>query len=183
MAAWRWRRRRLRLALAAVCLGMLGVIVAEMTTGGGSTEPSAAAAGQQSPADAAFGFTMPPASAFSAVLARPLFSPTRRPGAQAGGLATSSSFTLVAIIIAPQDRRALLGFGQPPKIVRVREGQDVGGWTVEAIRPNNVIVRHADVREEVKAGTPTGGSRAAPAASTVISGARKPPPHRPAHDD
>jgi hypothetical protein len=151
MNAWA-RRRWLRLALAAICLGMLGVIGAELTAIASGDDPAVAV--ERSPrADtpAPLSFAMPPRDAFSEVTQRPLFSPTRRPGTTANGLAASSSFTLVAIVISARDRRALLGSGQPSKIVRVHEGQDIAGWTVEAILPDKVIVRHADVREEVKA--------------------------------
>jgi general secretion pathway protein N len=94
---------------------------------------------------------MPPISAFAQVQARPLFSQTRRPGAPAGSLPASASFTLMAIVISAEDRHALLASGQPPKVVRVNEGEELGGWTVETILPNAVIVRRADLREEVKA--------------------------------
>jgi hypothetical protein len=182
------RHRRLRLALAAVCIGMLVVIGAELR----ASEPnsvSSAAAERRSPrvnALAPESFTMPPPGTFAEVLARPLFSPARRPGAQAGALAASSSFTLVGIVLAPEDRRALLGVGQPMKIVRVREGQDIGGWVVEAILPNKVIVRRADLREEVKAKDfargASAGARPAATAAVVSEGARM-PVRRPAHDE
>jgi hypothetical protein len=166
---------------------MLLVIGLEVTSGVPSVDPSATAERAPPPVDAAApSFTMLPPSEFSEVLARPLFSPARRPGARAGGLAASASFTLVAIVIAPQDRRALLGFGQPAKIVRVREGQDIGGWTVEAILPDKVIVRHADVHEEVKAKDDTrsaGTVKRAPVASVVLDGAQTPPPPHHAHDE
>jgi len=187
MGAWAHRLRSPRSALAGVCLGMLLLIGAELMLDVPSVDPSATAEQAPPPVDAAApNFTMPPPSAFSEVLARPLFSPARRPGAHAGGLAPSSSLSLVAIIIAPQDRRALLGFGQPAKIVRVREGQDIGGWTVEAILPDKVIVRHADVHEEVKAkdGTRSAGTlQAVPAAPLVLGGVQTPAPPRRTHDE
>lgn len=182
--AWGQRRRWLRLALVAVCLGMLVVIGTEEWPSEPDAASSAAAEREPPRVNAApENFTMPPLGAFAEVLARPLFSPTRRPGEHAGALAASSSFTLVAIIITPQDRHALLGFGQPVKIARVREGQDISGWTVDEILPDKVIVRHADVREEVKAKEGERSTGMAKTMPTLIPerGRNPPPPRRP-HD-
>jgi hypothetical protein len=179
-----WHRHWLRLLLSAICIAMVAVVATEVTSGGRGDDARSAPEGLSPRIETAApaGFSMPPSSAFSEVLARPVFSPIRRPGAQAGALAPSSSFTLVAIIIAPGDRHALLGFGQPAKIVRVSEGQDVGGWTVEAILPEKVVVRHADAREEVKA---RDGMRNAGSATPIRPAAGSPakPPRRRAHDE
>jgi hypothetical protein len=128
-------------------------------------------------------FTMSPAAAFTEILARPLFSRTRRPSAQAGQLPASSSLTLIAIVISDDERHALLGSGQPLKITRVHEGDEIAGWTVEAITPDKVIVRRADAREEVK---PKGFGRVnttKPLPAIISSRGQVPPQHRPAHDE
>lgn len=177
----------LRITLAAFCLAMLAVIGEELASEG--AEPGRANPPAPRPAPAAAeavpGFKMPPSNAFAEILARPLFSPTRRPGIPAGPLPLSSSFTLVAIVIAPRDRHALLGSGQPLKVVRVTEGEEVAGWTVDKILLNAVLVRRGDVREEVK---PKDSAQAAAGNSasvaSVVSQSRKvAPPHRRAHDE
>jgi hypothetical protein len=164
---------------------MLAVIAAEFVpseSGSASTNRAV----PQSPPEIpnAPSFTMSPAAAFVEVLARPLFSRTRRPPAQVGQLPASSSLTLVAIVISDDERHALLGSGQPLKTTRVREGDEIAGWTVEAIRPDKVIVRRADAREEV---TPKGFGRVnttkpLPTTPIVPSRGQIRPQQRPAHD-
>lgn len=153
MATWTRRRDWLRVAMAAASVGMLVVIGTELASSGAGIAASAMAElGPKSIGrETQLSFAMPPLSAFSETVDRPLFSRTRRPAAHAGALPASSSFKLVAIVISAQDRHALLGFGQPRKIMRVAEEEDIGGWTVEAILPDKIIVRHADAREEVSA--------------------------------
>ncbi|HZT89845.1 MAG TPA: hypothetical protein VFA12_17885 [Stellaceae bacterium] len=174
----------MQLTLGGVCLALLALIGAELAWLGPAPVDAIGTDRSGSPATPRPVFTMPPPAAFAEVVARPLFSPDRRPGARAEGLPASSAFRLVAIVVSGQDRHALLGVGQPMKVVRVREGQEVGGWTVEAIQPDKVIVRRADLREEVKA-SPPGRPSAAPAQMVVSAPAetKGPPRHRPAHDE
>lgn len=185
--AWVHRRNWLQGALVLACLGGMVVIGKELTSRGTGMEAPIAADLRPKPlsSEPRPSFSMPALSAFSEVVARPVFSRTRRPGAAAGMVAASSSFTLVGIILAPADRHALLGFGQPRKLFRVSEGQEVGGWTVEAILPDKVIVRHADVREEVSAKdhSRTAAVGGLPAPAIIPRGGRKPPTHRRAHDE
>jgi hypothetical protein len=176
---------QLRSLLAAICLIMLAVIAAELTPSRSALPSTNGVAPSQPEIPATPSFTMPPSAAFAEILARPLFSRTRRPSAHAGQLPASSSLKLVAIVISADDRHALLGSGQPLKITRVREGDEIAGWTVEAIRPDKVIVRRADTREEI---TPKGFGRAdtnktVPATPVVSSSGRIPPQHHAAHDE
>jgi hypothetical protein len=139
-------RVRLQLALGIFCCGMLGVIGIELMPA-----PTAAVSIVSPPASMAVApspFRMAPLATFSDVLGRPLFSRTRRRTTSVA--LASSSFTLVAIVISAGERHALLGTGQPAKLSRVSEGQEIGGWTVEAILPEKVVVRRGDLREEVK---------------------------------
>jgi hypothetical protein len=166
---------------------MLIVTGVELTSSGVTVDARAVAELKLKPTGSGtvHSFAMPPARAFSEVVAA-IISRTHRPGAHAGTLAASSSFAVLAIIIAPQDRHALLGFGQPNKHIRLAEGQNIGGWTVEAILPDEVIVRHADVREDFKAKDRAGtaGAVAAPSAATVMPGSsQKPPPQHRARDE
>ncbi len=156
MSGRRPRRRRAPLVLAALAAA-LGVLI-YVESGPPAIElPANAAAGSERRAEApgpdAAGFTMPPLRSFAEVLARPLFSPTRRPAldAQAASDAQSSGFTLVGIVIAAGERRALIEHGQPPRLERVVEGQELDGWTVDAIQPNAVALRRADQHVELKA--------------------------------
>lgn len=102
--------------------------------------PSAAAL---APSAAPPRFTMPPLARYREVTERPLFVRSRRPdGAESGHTAEpASELSLVGIVISPTGRQALLQFGNPSKLVQVKEGQTIDGWTVESIRPNLVLVR------------------------------------------
>ena len=98
------------------------------------------------------GFSMPPLDSFAEVVTRPMFSETRRPPLPSGesGDARSSAFTLVGIIVSAGESRALIAHGQPPRLERVTEGQEIDGWTVEKVLPDRVILERADARIEVK---------------------------------
>jgi hypothetical protein len=152
----RTRRRRAPLVLAAIAAA-LGVLI-YFESGPPAIElPANAAAGPDRRADApgpdGAGFAMPPLRSFAEVLARPLFSPTRRPtlDVQAASDAQSSGFTLVGIVISPGEHHALIEHGQPPHLERLVEGQELDGWTVDAILPDAVALRRADQRLELKA--------------------------------
>lgn len=146
-------RSRTNAVLSALCVTLLLVTGEELLS---PEEQIGAAAPDSTPYNrptdpSQLRFAMPSASALSEVIARPVFSPTRRPAPQGAAVAASAAFSLVGVVIAPGERRALLGFGQPRKIARVAEGEEISGWTVEAILPEKVIVRRADLREEVSA--------------------------------
>jgi len=150
----RHRRAPLILAALAVALGLLiylesrppAIELPGGAAGGADRRPGA-------PGPDAAGFAMPPLRSFAEVLARPLFSPTRRPApdAQAASEAQSSGLTLVGIVISPSEHHALIEHGQPPRLERVVEGQQLDGWTVEAILPDAVTFRRADQSLELKA--------------------------------
>lgn len=99
-------------------------------------------------------FQMPPAGDFAQVLARPLFSATRRPPVEASqasaAVAASASFTLIGTIISQQGHYALLKSGASARLQRVTEGQQVEGWTVDHIFLDRVVLRNASGQAEVK---------------------------------
>lgn len=153
--SWGGHRGRLRLALGAACVALAGVVFAELdrpavgpAMRADAPVPVAAPRVAETPR-----FAMPPPDRYEEVNARPLFSPTRRPPAPeapGAGAAPEASFTLVGIVISTEDRLALLEHGQPPRIERVFEGQQLDGWSVEAILPDRVVLRHGGTREEVR---------------------------------
>lgn len=99
-------------------------------------------------------FAMPPLSSYAAVLARPLFSSTRRPPVVEAGVADQpADFTLIGIIISPKERRALLSHGTPAKLEHVIEGQSIDGWTVTAIEPRRILLARRDNEVEIISGT------------------------------
>lgn len=105
-------------------------------------------------ATAAAPYAMPPLSAFSETIRRPLFSTTRRyqnpdPALLAGApvQAGSGEIVLVGIIIAGEDRIALVRRRNDSTLLRVVTGQEITGWSVEEILPTSAILRRGNVRE------------------------------------
>lgn len=164
-------RRRAPLLLLALCIAIATVIYVEVDQA--AVEPSASA---PTPAARSTGrsdgnqptFSMSPLRGYADVLARPLFSQTRRPPREAAAGVSSSGFVLVGIVTSPHERHALIEHGKPPHLDRVVEDQDLDGWTVEAILDDRVVLRHADTRMEVKAKDtpPNPAQRNAPQASS-----------------
>lgn len=148
--------RRAQIGLGLACFALAGLIYEELDRP--AIEPAAIAALVRPRPDqavapaAAPSFTMPPMRDYAEVVARPLFSETRRPPPEAprGPPVPASSFTVVGIIVSESGRHALIEHGQPPRLERVIEGQELGGWTVESILPGRVVIRHADTREDIK---------------------------------
>jgi hypothetical protein len=82
-----------------------------------------------------------PKQLISAILARPLFSPTRRPP-QTASNPISSNFDLggarlTGIIVAPGERLAIFDI-KGSKPVVLSEGETVGGWRVDSIASSEV---------------------------------------------
>jgi len=89
----------------------------------------------------------PLAPPIAAILARPLFSPSRRPSqsnlgnaADDSGLADSR---LAGIVIEPGRRFAIFA-PQGAKLLTVTEGETVSGWRVESISPHEVSLSGPD---------------------------------------
>jgi hypothetical protein len=88
-----------------------------------------------------------PAPPIATILARPLFSPSRRPphsdlgnDADAGGLSDSR---LAGIVVEPGRRFAIFApTGAKPLVVT--EGETVSGWRVESISPTEVALSGPD---------------------------------------
>lgn len=70
---------------------------------------------------------------FSIVLARPLFSPSRRPTAAVASAAGFEMPRLTGIIIDPVERRAIFAAADKAKSVVVKEGGALGEWSVRSI--------------------------------------------------
>jgi hypothetical protein len=148
---------RLTRLLAVLCLGLGAVIAIEMSASPSSDEPAPQESAGAHPrvAKAAHddaSFVLPPASTFSEVVARPLFSDTRRPSAFAAAAADAHpAFVLVGTVLSSQARDALIRHGQPARVDHVAEGQTIDGWTVDSIQADRVIFTNAGARLEVSA--------------------------------
>jgi hypothetical protein len=90
---------------------------------------------------------------------RPLFSPSRRPPAspappaiaarveraqQPLPLLSPPGVALFGIVVGAQGARAFIATGAANRIIGVRPGDDVSGWTVTAITQRNLVLSHAE---------------------------------------
>jgi len=147
-------RRRATLLLLALCIGITTVIYVEINYS--APEPANAptftsrSTGRDDGSEK-LSFSMPPLGSYSEVLLRPLFSSTRRPARGAAAVVSSSDFTLVGIVRSTHESHALIEHGNPHRLDRVVEEQELDGWTVETILDDRVLLRHAGARLEVKA--------------------------------
>jgi hypothetical protein len=88
----------------------------------------------------------PTAPPIAAILARPLFSPSRRPPATNAGNADDSGLAdsrLAGIVIEPGRRFAVFA-PQGAKALTVTEGETVGGWRVDSISAREVSLSGPD---------------------------------------
>jgi hypothetical protein len=146
--------RPLTRLLAALCAGLGALVAIEIAEGPGTAPLPPPNAGPRptkaAPDDA--GFALPPASTFSDVVARPLFSDTRRPSSVATAAPDAHpTFVLVGTVLSSEARDALIRHGQPARVDHVAEGQTIDGWTVDSILPDRVVFTNAGARIEVSA--------------------------------
>ena len=114
---------------------------------GVETPPLAALSAQTS-------FTMAPIADFSAVLERPLFSPTRRPPVE-GAVADAApeaelQVTLMGVIISSEEQIAIIRPKDASRFERLSVGDSFQGWTLDSIEPSRVTFRRGDVEEHIE---------------------------------
>jgi hypothetical protein len=97
-------------------------------------------------------FSLPPLEDFSAIVDRPLFSPDRRPPTEtsevgeaavaAEGPSSGESQIVLAGTATDQSERAVAILHEVSQGVqfRVWVGDEIGGWTVKAIRPRALVL-------------------------------------------
>lgn len=147
----------LLLSLAALAV----VLAAEIRygIGGGDGRPA------ERPADVAVEhgsvplFALADRDTFSETLDRPLFMPGREPytvpavptetAAPAAVRPSASRYVLSAVIIVGDERIALLTDTATGVARRVREGERVAGWRIDAIHDNSAVLRTGDTTEEL----------------------------------
>jgi hypothetical protein len=104
-------------------------------------------------------FTLPPLEQFSEIVARPLFSQSRRPPSEradtapeiAQPLPVRSAFNLIltGVVISAEGRMALLQRPKSPDLIRALLGQEIDGWSVELIEADRVTLRQGEIVEVV----------------------------------
>ncbi len=147
--------------MLGVCAALAWTVYREIQVGReirvGAPEPVEAAGGQVPPLSdlpAEPSFVMAPAESFSAILERPLFSPTRRPPAE--GTVTIESgepeleVTVVGIIISSEEQIAIIKPKGGSQLVRLSEGDSFQGWILETIEPDRITFQRGDIEEHIE---------------------------------
>lgn len=96
---------------------------------------------------------MPGLDGFADMVERPLFTASRRqvalPAAGQPIEATALQVELVGVAIASERRTAILRHGTPPQLVTLSTGDEIAGWTLEAVLFNRVVFSRGPDRREV----------------------------------
>lgn len=98
-------------------------------------------------------FVLPPIAAFSEIVRRPVFSPTRRPPAgvepESDNAGTAPlrqdglDVEVVGIITGPRDL-ALLRSSSSDRLMPMAEGDELSGWTLIEIEPFRLVFQRDD---------------------------------------
>jgi hypothetical protein len=148
------------LVLTTVALSALVAAELHYGVGKGSAGRTPADAAGTPPATAPGPlFALADRETFSETLARPLFMPNRQPAgdvaAPAAAPATRTArpnanrYTLSAVIIIDDERIALVTDTATGGSSRVREGESLAGWQVEAIHDDSAVLSNGDTTEEL----------------------------------
>jgi hypothetical protein len=137
--------------LVSACLGFSGLIVAQLYNG--TSEPTATAATAPRPRAAPSTTRRQPDQPddlVAAILARPLFSPSRRPaigGTGDAGPGDLGANRLAGIVIEPDRRTAIFAVADAKPLI-LTEGESLSGWQIETITPTEVslVSRHGTKR-------------------------------------
>ncbi len=141
--------------LLGVCLALAAFVYAQVQME--VPEPAPSGIGEVPPLavlPAQANYAMAPVEDFSAILERPLFSPTRRPPAE-GVVATAASepelqVTLVGVIISSDEQIALVRLKDATRFARLSVGDSFQGWTLDSIEPSRITFRRGDVEEHIE---------------------------------
>lgn len=93
--------------------------------------------------------TMAPLTQYQDIVERPLFLEGRRPPepdapavvVQAPPVVEDTAFTLVGVLITPEATQALLKVDETGKVHRIKVGEQLESWRLEAIAADSVILR------------------------------------------
>ena len=166
-------------ALLGLAFALVAVIAVELDAGDRHAEGSSGAA-SQSPAHATTPAAAPVLAADHAaewvktILARPLFSPSRRPlSVVTSGPAAEIVVglpRLTGILISPAGKRAIFAPGIGGKPLIVAEGDSIGKWTVRAIEASAVTLSGPDGARVLHTSFENSTAPAQPAQPASITG-------------
>jgi general secretion pathway protein N len=97
-------------------------------------------------------FTLPPLASFAEVIERPLFSSSRRPMATETQQHVDQplSASLAGIVISASSSSVIVAHGDPPVLTRLKQGDELDGWSVSSIEPNRVLFRRGSEEQQLK---------------------------------
>ncbi len=160
------------LALSALAALLAALVVREVTSEASIPDP----APQVAAAPAASRVAGPPgpsADQVAALLARPLFSPGRRPAAESrppeAAARAVSLPRLAGIMVTAGTRQAIFAPDAAGKAVVVGEGDTVGGFRVQSIHEGEVTLQDGATLRSVQPRYAAAGSAAPPAAAPFKS--------------
>lgn len=156
----RRNRTRAPVYLLVLCVGLASMVywqvenppsyaIIAATDGPAGSKPSSALPAK---------FTFPPLAEFSEIVARPLFSPSRRPPKEIEDSDSDtfvalpsqpSRFILAGVVISAEGRMVLLRRMNSTDLIRALMGQEIDGWYVESIEQDRVTLRRGDTVEIV----------------------------------
>jgi general secretion pathway protein N len=121
-----------------------------------------------------------PLSALTVTQDRPIFSASRRPPPRAVAAAPVEEanvpappppveapppLSLVGAVVGEGDAIAILVNRNDQKVVRLRQGESLGGWSVISVQPREVTLKQGDRSEVLALQRPDGTAAALPPAS------------------
>lgn len=149
----------MRSALVALCLLLAGVIAVEAQR----AAPAPARAVRQDPALvpaaalAGSRFAFAGLEGYSAILERPPFHPSRRPGlvqakaaAAAAPAAAQSELLLSGVLIMSDRKLALLQHAGSQDIIRLQVGATLDDWVLMDVAEDRVMLRKGALRRELR---------------------------------
>ena len=104
-------------------------------------------------------FDPPPIEQFAAIVERPIFTATRRTArrqpvapsapASSGGLFLGR-YQVVGVVVAPGNRLVLLKRPGGADTIRLKEGEEIDGWTLVNVTRDDVVLESGGRREKIE---------------------------------
>ena len=105
-------------------------------------------------------FDPPPIEQFAAIVERPIFTATRRsarrqpvapsaPASSSGGLILGR-YQVVGVVVTPGNRLVLLRRLGGAETIRLKEGEEIDGWTLVNVTRNDVVLESGGRREKIE---------------------------------
>lgn len=154
MSRWRPRTALVLCLLGSICLGLALLIYQELTdppTPASHVALAEPAAVEPLPPEAVL--SLPALELFSALVERPVFSPTRRPEEEEAEeseptqepVSKPPNFSLAGIVISEKGRFVVaVQQGRKGGVVRVGEGRSIDGWKVARIEPDRAVFQRGE---------------------------------------